>query len=91
MAPSICVPVKDLKNTSEFTDTVQSADGPVIVTKNGHEAFISMSMEVYEALRLEAARSELYEKIDRAEADMAADRYVDARELSAKLRDRYGL
>ena len=91
MVPAVCVPVKDLKNTSEFTETVQSANGPVIVTKNGHEAFVSMSMECYEALQLDAARSQLYRAIDRAEEDMAAGRYVDARELSAKLRARYGV
>lgn len=45
-----CVPMKELKNTAAFTETVQSAGGPVIVTKNGSEAFVSMSMDCYESL-----------------------------------------
>ena len=50
MAPATCVPMKELKNTAEFTDTVQNAAGPVLVTKNGREAFVALSMSGYEAL-----------------------------------------
>lgn len=91
MAPATCVPVKELKNTSSFTDTVQAAKGPVIVTKNGQEAFVSMSMDCYESLCLDAARARLYQAIDFAEDDFTAGRVVDARGLGAGLKDRYGL
>ena len=91
MAPAICVPVKDLKNTAAFTETVQSTSGPVIVTKNGQEAFVSMSLGCYEGLCAEAARSRLYQAIDRAEDDYASGRSIDARQLSSDLRQRYGL
>lgn len=91
MAPAICVPTKELKNTQGFTSTVQAADGPVIVTKNGKEAFVSMSLECYDALLREGARARLYESIDRAESDIAAGRTVDAHEKSSELRARYGL
>ena len=67
MSPAICVPTKELKNTAEFTETVRSAGGPVVVTKNGKEAFVSMSMDCYEALCLEGARARLYESIDRVQ------------------------
>ena len=77
MAPATCVPMKELKNTAEFTDTVQNAAGPVLVTKNGREAFVALSMSGYEALC--------------AEADIAAGRVTDAREVSAGLRAKYGL
>ena len=39
----ICVPIKDLKDTSKFTNTVLSATEPVVVTKNGKESFIAIS------------------------------------------------
>lgn len=63
MAPATCVPMKELKNTAEFTDTVQNAAGPVLVTKNGREAFVALSMSGYEALCAEAARAKLYQAI----------------------------
>ena len=88
---AICVPMKDLKNTAEFTETVCRADGPVFVTKNGREAFVSMSVAEYDSLRLEAARAELYRAVDRAEADIVSGRVADMRESNAALRARYGL
>ena len=91
MAPATCVPMKELKNTAEFTETVQNAAGPVLVTKNGREAFVALSMSGYEALCAEAARAKLYQAIDRAEADIDAGRVTDAREVSAGLRAKYGL
>ena len=91
MSPATCVPVKELKNTAEFTQIVQSAPGPVIVTKNGHESFVSMSMDCYRQLCAESARSCLYRAIDRAEEDVRTGRVVDAHQAGASLRARYGL
>ena len=86
-----CVPMKELKNTAEFTETVQRSATPVFVTKNGREEFVSMSLEAYEALLLEGARSRLYAEVDRAERDIADGRLIDAKGSSANLRERYGL
>ncbi len=91
MALATCIPVKALKDTSAFTEAVQSADGPVIVTKNGHDAFVSMSLDCYESLCVEAARAKLYQAIDRAEEDFANGRTAEAGAFSSDLRDRYGL
>ncbi len=88
---SICVPMKELKNTAAFTDTVCNSPEPVIVTKNGHEAFISMSPAVYESLRREAARSELYRMVDRSERDIESGRLTDALTSNELARARYGL
>ena len=86
-----CVPMKELKNTAEFTETVQAATGPVMVTKNGREAFVALSINSYEALCAEAARAELYRLVDGAEEDIAAGRVMDAHKASADLRGKYGL
>lgn len=88
---AICVPMRELKNTAEFTEAVCSADEPVVVTKNGREAFVSMSMDVYESLRLEAARAELYRAVDRAEADIAAGRTAEAHASNATAKAHHGL
>lgn len=72
--------MKQLKNT------VDSA----LVTKNGREAFVALSVGSYEVLCAEAARAKRYQAIDRAEADIAVGRLTDARKVSAGLRVKYG-
>lgn len=88
---TVCVPIKELKDTATFTSTVQKSEGPVIVTKNGHEAFVSMSMKEYESLRLDAARAKLYQAIDRAESDIADGNVTLADETVSYLKKRYGI
>ena len=88
---SICVPIKELKDTASFTNKVQSASGPVIVTKNGHEAFVSMSMEAFESLKLEAARARLYQAVDRAECDIKNGYVTPAAETISQLKNRNGI
>ena len=58
---TVCVPIKDLKDTTAFAETVAEARGPVIVTRNGKDVFVSMSMDEYESMKMEAARSRLAE------------------------------
>lgn len=91
MPPTTCIAMKDLKNTAVFTKTVQSAPGPVVVTKNGIEAFVSMSMDCYESLVEEAARAKLYLNIERAESDVRSGRLHEGHDLVKQLRDSYGL
>lgn len=88
---TVCAPVKDLKNTAEFTRLVNEASEPVMVTTNGKVSFVAMSPEEYDALRAEGALSRLYQVLDRAEEDVAAGNWTDARETVASLKERYGL
>ncbi len=87
---SVCVPIKDMKNTAEFTDTVTKSPEPVFVTKNGREAIVSMSPEVYEGLRREAARARLYDVVERGLEDVRLGRCADAKMVSKNLRAMYG-
>lgn len=87
----VCVPIKDLKNTAAFAETVESSADPVIVTRNGREAFAVMTVEKLDALRLEAARAELYRTVAEAEADIVAGRVTEARASQRAARERYGL
>ena len=86
-----CVPIKELKNTAEFSRLVEESSNPIVVTKNGYESFVAMTTQAYEALKLEAARAKLYQSIDRAEQDIAAGRTVEAHAAIADMRVRYGL
>ena len=85
-----CVPIKHIKNTVEFARIVNESDEPVIVTRNGEECFAAVSMELLDAMRMEAARAELYRLVDEAEEDFRAGRVVDARESMRRSRERLG-
>ncbi len=86
-----CIPMRALKNTAQFAQTVQDAAEPVIITTNGRETMIVMTPEYYEALKMESARTELYQNIALAEADIAAGKVSDAQESLSTLRLHYGL
>lgn len=88
---SVCVPIKELKDTAAFAEKVESLDEPVVVTKHGREAFVSMSVEVYEGMRRKAALAELYRTVDRGMRDVEQGRVRDARTVTCELRERYGL
>ena len=49
-----CVPIKELKDTATFSRLVESSADPVIVTRNGYDAFAVMTVEQLEALKFEA-------------------------------------
>lgn len=86
----VCVPIKEMKNTASFTETVMEAQEPVFVTKNGREAIVSMSPEVYEGLLREAARARLYDIVERGLDDVRAGRVSDVKCVTANLRAAYG-
>ena len=83
--------IKELKDTAAFAAAVESAGAPVIVTKHGREEFVSMSMEVYEGMRRQAALAELYRVVDRGLRDVEQGRVCDAGNALAELRERHGL
>lgn len=86
-----CVPIKEMKNTAAFAEMVEASQGPVIVTRNGRQALAVMTVDEFDALKLEASRAELYRLVDEAESDIAAGRTVSARASQAAARARYGL
>lgn len=86
-----CVPVRDMKNTAEFTRTVRDAEGPVTVTKNGYDELVVMTPDDYEALRRDAAEAHLLSVLIRSERDLAEGRAEDGAEFVSSLRVRYGL
>lgn len=87
----LCIPIRDMKDTASFAETVLAAQAPVIVTKNGKEALVTMSPEVYEEMRHEAARARLYDIVDRGLSDVENGRSQEADVVTARLREKYGL
>lgn len=88
---TVCIPIKEMKNTADFTETVRAAGEPVFVTKNGREALVSMSPEVYEGLLREGARARLYDIVNRGLEDVHAGRVSEAKSVLNDLRVSYGL
>ena len=82
-----CIPIRDLKNTSEVSQMCKDSSEPIFITKNGYEDMVIMSAEVYEKIRLYS----VYEKLMEAEADIAAGNVMDAKDSLRKLRAKYGL
>lgn len=70
-----CVPIKDMKDTAAFARKIEDANGPVIVTKNGYDAFVVMKTGDYEALQQELARARLLGRVAQAEGEYAAAPY----------------
>lgn len=72
-----CVPIKAMKDTTRFVEVVNGAKEPVTVTRNGYDALVVMTPEMYDGMRLDAARHRLYERLATAEAQRGAGDYVD--------------
>lgn len=87
----VCVPIKEMKDTAAFTRTVEEAPGPVTVTKNGHDAFVVMRSDDYEAMQMELAKTKLLSRIAQAEHEYATGQFSDGEEFFKSLREKYGL
>lgn len=85
-----CVPVRDMKNTAEFSALVEQ-ERDVTVTKNGYDLMHCLSDEQYKLIQEEVARAKLLSRIMLAEQELEAGAYTDYNEFSSSLRAKYGL
>ena len=85
-----CVPVRDMKNTAEFSALVER-EHDVTVTKNGYELMHCLSDEQYRLIQDEVARAKLLSRIMLAEQELDAGAYSDYEEFASSLRGKYGL
>lgn len=86
-----CVPIEDMRDTAAFARMVETAPGPVTVTKNGYDQFVVIRSKDYDDLRESEARARIMERMLLAERERAEGRHVDAAGSLAGLRSRYGL
>ena len=88
---AVCVPIKDMRDTVKFSELIESAPGPVTVTKNGYDQFVVMRSDDYEAIRLSEAKARLMARMALAERERAQGTAVDALESLDRIEAKYGL
>lgn len=86
-----CVPIEDMRDTAAFSRMVETAPGPVTVTKNGYDQFVVIRSRDYDDLRESEARARIVKRMLLAERERAEGRHVDTAVSLAELRSRYGL
>ncbi len=86
-----CVPIKDMRNTTEFARLVEASSEPVIVTKNGYDQFVVLRSKDYDQLTQAAGKAQIMERIVVAERERNANESLDAFESIQSLRESYDL
>ncbi|MCD8003452.1 MAG: type II toxin-antitoxin system Phd/YefM family antitoxin [Clostridia bacterium] len=63
------IPINELKNTAQITQTCKKSDVPIIITKNGYGEMVLMSIPLYEKTMAEARAATLVnEALDEIDA-----------------------
>lgn len=88
---SLCVPIKDLRDTAAFDEMVSTSPTPIIVTKNGYDRFVCVRSSDFSRWEHAEARARLLERIMVSERERAEGKSVDAFEATESLREKYGL
>ena len=84
---SQCIPIRDLKDTTNISQMCHASKEPITITKNGYEDMVIMSAEVYNRIRLYS----VYEKLVEAENDIAEGKVTAAFSAMSAMRSKYGL
>lgn len=87
---TICVPVRDMKSTAEFTALVER-EREVTVTKNGYSAIHCLSDDQYRLMKEEVAKARLLSRIMLAERELESGSCDDYDTFASALREEYGL
>lgn len=90
-AKPTAVPVRDLKDTARFCQTVRESDGPIVVTRNGYDEFFVLPPDLFHEYEMMRRRQEVYSEVDAAEMRLAAGQGVPARDALTQIRQRHGL
>lgn len=77
------ITLQDLKNTSEISRKCHQSDEPLYVMNDDQCDMVIMSVEAYEKFR------PCYEKLQKAEAELAAGQGIDGKTVFEALRARY--
>ncbi|MCD7846128.1 MAG: type II toxin-antitoxin system Phd/YefM family antitoxin [Oscillospiraceae bacterium] len=60
------IPINELKNTAQISQTCKESQVPIVVTKNGYGEMVMMSIDLYERTMAEAQAAALVnEALDR--------------------------
>lgn len=86
-----CVPIKEMKDTAEFTRRVEQSRGPITVTRNGYDAFVVMRSDEYEAMQEELSKARLLARVAQAEHEYATGQYSEGKGFVEGIRARHDL
>jgi tetrapyrrole methylase family protein/MazG family protein len=79
---TLCVPIKDLRDTAAFDEMVSTSPTPVIVTKNGYDRFVCVKSSDFKQWEQAEARARLLERIMISERERAEGKSADAFEVT---------
>lgn len=85
---AIAVPIKDLKETKQFSQLVNEND-EVIVTKNGYSDFHCISTKQREAELMELAQAKLMKRTAIAEMEIATGKHKDFDKFMSEIQAEY--
>lgn len=82
------LPINELKNTAQISQTCKESQVPIIITKNGYGEMVLMSIELYEQTiaKMQAALL-INEALD--EVEKGAN-LIDGDKFFAEMRQKYG-
>jgi prevent-host-death family protein len=78
-----CLPIRDLKKTSELSELFKSSQEPIFITKNGYGDMVIMSLETYERTMF---AGDLLRKLEQGECSIAAGQTLDALDSLREIR-----
>ena len=81
---TVCVPIKDLKDTAKFCELVQK-EQEVIVTKNGYSKFKCYSMAKDDQINFESACAKLHKRLELAEKERLSGKVISQEQLKKAL------
>lgn len=80
-----------MKDTAKFTELVLESPEPIIVAKNGYDAFVVQRSDTYTTNSLLSPEEKLMEMILEAEDGIKNGRVYDGEEFESEIRSKYGL
>ncbi len=82
------IPINELKNTGQISQTCKESNVPIIITKNGYGDMVLMSIPLYEKTMAEVQAATLInEAIDEIDAGAQP---VEGHSFLASMKERYG-
>ncbi len=82
------IPINELKNTAQITQTCKESDVPIIVTKNGYGEMVLMSLALYEKTMAEAHGAALIN--ESLEQIAAGAEPMEGTAFFTSMREKYG-
>lgn len=84
---NLCIPIRDLKNTTAVSQLCHDTPCPITVTKNGYADMVIMSTEAFDRVLESTAAIKLMQGL----RDIEAGKTKPARQALKAVREKYGI